>query len=227
MTARAAGSGASPVMRGFAVTLELPVLWGDMDALRHVNNARYFAWFEAARIAYFDRLRDVLPGSGGRVGFAEVGPILASASCDYLRPVVYPGTVAVGVKVIEIGSSSVRMEYAVARTDTPGEACAKGTSVVVLVRYATLEKVRVPEEVRAAIAAMEKAAEGPARVAAGGRASSRWAAHEAGRLLRSLPGGSVPRTPSMLRPIPIGVSDFRALREQGWSTSTSPSSSGK
>ena len=145
-------------MKGFAVTLELPVVWGDMDALRHVNNSRYFVWFEAARIAHFERIRASLPGAGATVGFGEVGPVLASTSCDFLRPVIYPGTVAVGVKVTEIGNSSLRMEYAVARTDALDELCARGTSVIVLVRYATLEKVRVPDEVRAAIVALEKAA---------------------------------------------------------------------
>ena len=142
-------------MKGFALVLELPVLWGDMDALRHVNNTRYFAWFEAARIAYFDRVR-AAPGPGA--GLGEVGPILATTSCDYLRPVVYPGTIQVGVKVTEIGTSSLRMEYAVTRADAPDEPCARGTSVVVLVRYATREKVRVPDDVRAAIAALEKTA---------------------------------------------------------------------
>ena len=146
-------------MKGFAVTLEIPLLWGDMDSLRHVNNARYFTWFESVRIAYFDRLRGSLPGAGNEAGaLGEVGPILASTSCDYLRPVVYPGRVAVGARVIEIGNSSLRMEYAVARTDSPADVCARGSSVVVLVRYATMEKVRVSDEVRAEIAQIEKSA---------------------------------------------------------------------
>jgi len=143
-------------MKGFAMVVELPILWGDMDALRHVNNTRYFAWFEAARIAYFDRLQ-AAPGGAG-AGLGEVGPILASTSCDYLRPVVYPGAVRIGARVTEIGTSSLRMEYAVCRADTPEDLCARGTSVIVLVRYATLEKVRVPDEVRAAIAGLEKTA---------------------------------------------------------------------
>ena len=143
-------------MLGFPVTLELPVQWGEMDALRHVNNARYFTWYESARIAYFDRLRLAIPGSGPTVGFGEVGPILASSSCDFLRPVTYPGVVRVGARVSEIGNSSLRMEYAVERTDAPEDPCARGSSVIVLVRYATLEKVRVPDEMRAAIKALER-----------------------------------------------------------------------
>jgi len=143
-------------MLGFPVTLELPVQWGEMDALKHVNNARFFTWFESARIAYFDRLR--IPGAGATVGLGEIGPILASTSCDFLRPVAYPGVVRVGARVSEIGNSSLRMEYAVERTDAPEDLCARGSSVVVLVRYVTLEKVRVPDEMRAGIAAMERMA---------------------------------------------------------------------
>jgi acyl-CoA thioester hydrolase len=141
-------------MKGFAVSLTIPVLWGDMDALRHVNNARYFAWFETVRIAYFERLR----GGPAPTALSDFGPILASTKCDYLRPVVYPGTVDVGARVAEVGNSSVRMDYLVVRSDAPDEPCARGTSVVVLVRYATLEKVKVPDEMRAAITALEDGA---------------------------------------------------------------------
>jgi acyl-CoA thioester hydrolase len=143
-------------MKGFAVTVELPVLWGDMDALRHVNNTRYFAWFEAARITYFDRVRGAFGNATS--GLGEIGPILATTSCDYLRPVTYPANVLVGVRVGEIGNSSVRMEYELVRADAEGDVCARGASVIVLVRYATLEKVRVPDDVRQAIAAIEDGA---------------------------------------------------------------------
>jgi acyl-CoA thioester hydrolase len=143
-------------MQGFPVTLELPVQWGEMDALRHVNNGRFFTWFESARIAYFDRLRGAIPGAGATVGLGDIGPILASTSCDFLRPITYPAVVRVGARVTELGNSSMRMEYAVERSDAPDDLCAKGTSVVVLVRYTTLQKVRVPDEMRAAIDALEK-----------------------------------------------------------------------
>jgi acyl-CoA thioester hydrolase len=175
-------------MKGFPVSLTIPVLWGDMDALRHVNNTRYFTWFEAVRIAYFDRLRgahappaaaddgasagqarrisqapvdDGASAAPARLRTGEVGPILASTKCDYLRPVVYPGTVEVGARVAEVGNSSMRMDYLVVRTDAPDEPCARGTSVVVLVRYATLEKVRVSDEMRAAITTLEDGAADP------------------------------------------------------------------
>lgn len=142
-------------MRGFPVTVELPVLWGEMDALRHVNNTHYFSWFEAARIAYLGHMSD----SFDPVLFtSEIGPILATISCDFLRPVVFPGRVRVGASVVEIGNSSLRMDHAVERTDAPGELCARGTSVLVMIRYATLEKVRVPDSARTTIATLEQRA---------------------------------------------------------------------
>lgn len=148
-------------MKGYPIVLEIPVQWGEMDSLRHVNNSRYLTWFESARIAYFEALRGALPALGASVGGGEVGPILASVTCDYLRPVSYPATVKVGARVSEIGNSSVRMEYAVERADKPDEIHARGTSVIVLVKYATMEKVRVPDDVRGTIDAMEKKAAGP------------------------------------------------------------------
>ena len=40
----------------YATRIELPVLWGDMDAFQHVNNVQYFKYFESVRIAYFDQI---------------------------------------------------------------------------------------------------------------------------------------------------------------------------
>ena len=39
------------LLADFPVTVEIPVAWGDMDAMGHVNNVVYFRYFETARIA--------------------------------------------------------------------------------------------------------------------------------------------------------------------------------
>ena len=131
----------------FPVVVRFPLQWGEMDALGHVNNARFFTWFETARIALFERI-GVLSSRPG-----PVGPILATTSCDFLRPVVYPGEMRVGTRVTKVGNTSFHMEYAVGRADET-ELSARGSSVIVLVDYATGAKVPVPDEVRQAIAAL-------------------------------------------------------------------------
>lgn len=127
------------------LTITIDVQWGEMDALGHVNNARFFTWFESARIALFQRIGVATTGP------AEIGPILATTTCDFVRPVIFPATVRVGVRVARVGETSITMEYQV--TDA-SHLYARGSSVAVLVDYRSMQKVRVPDDVRAAIAAL-------------------------------------------------------------------------
>ncbi|HXX29579.1 MAG TPA: thioesterase family protein [Myxococcaceae bacterium] len=135
----------------YPVKVEFPIHWGEMDAFGHVNNARYFTWFESARIAYF--LAIGLPAE--RRG--AVAPILAAAHCDYLKPVVYPARLAVGARATKLGNTSFTLEHEVWPVDAPGQPVARGSSVVVLLDYGTGERVRLPEEVRRAVATLQGA----------------------------------------------------------------------
>jgi acyl-CoA thioester hydrolase len=130
------------------VEVVLPVLWGDMDALGHVNNARFFSWFEAARIALFEKVGVATSGP------LTVGPILATTTCDFLKPVVYPGAVRARARVAKVGETSVTMEYMLVDAAKPETAYARGSSVAVLVDYSTGQTVRVPDAVRESIAAL-------------------------------------------------------------------------
>src|SRR5438270_12807418 len=85
------------LLRGFPVIVELPVVWGDMDSYRHVNNVVYFRYFENARLEYFRRLDwfnyDRETG---------IGPILASTSARFRRALTYPDTIRIGARVIAV-----------------------------------------------------------------------------------------------------------------------------
>ncbi|MFO0562602.1 MAG: thioesterase family protein [Polyangiales bacterium] len=128
------------------VVIELPVQWGDMDALGHVNNTRYFTWFESARIALFEKI------GVSSAGPSSVAPILATTTCTYLAPLHYPARLQVSARCAKVGETSLTMEYEVACGD---RVHARGSSVAVLVDYNTSAKVRVPDAVRAAIAALD------------------------------------------------------------------------
>ncbi|SEM24421.1 acyl-CoA thioester hydrolase [Stigmatella aurantiaca] len=146
----------SETLKDFAiVTPRFPVHWSEMDAYGHVNNARFFVWFESARIAYLARIGLVSSGHSG------VGPILATTSADYLKPVVYPASLVAGARVARVGRTSLSLEHAVADADT-GTLYARGSSVIVTIRYPAYEKIPVPAEVRAAIEAVEGRAFPPA-----------------------------------------------------------------
>lgn len=130
------------------ISVQIPVLWGDLDSFGHVNNARYFTWLEAARMAYFDAVGVPTAGPG-----MTIGPILATTTCDFRAPVTYPDTVTVQTSVPKVGNTSFQMVYTVTSARTG--LAAQGTAVIVMVDYRTDQKVRVPDDIRAAIAALE------------------------------------------------------------------------
>jgi acyl-CoA thioester hydrolase len=132
-------------MGRWTTEVTLDVAWGEMDALAHVNNVRYIAWAETARIALFRQL--------GMATLPEdpLGPILARIECDYLEPVEYPGRVTVGIRAERVGHSSITLEHEIWHAGAPERVVARGKAVVVLINYATQEKVRVPDAVRAAL----------------------------------------------------------------------------
>jgi acyl-CoA thioester hydrolase len=128
---------------GFPVTVEIPVAWGDMDAMGHVNNAVYFRYFETARISFFAELGlDRIEGSSG------VGPILHSASCRYRIPLTHPDTVTVGAQIGDVGEDRFVMRYR-AVSHRHGAVAADGESLIVTFDYAAGAKAPVPDELAA------------------------------------------------------------------------------
>lgn len=115
-------SPSSPVIGG-AFRYAMPVRWGDQDAQNHVNNTLYFRYVEEARVQLFRLAGISLPET--RVG------ILAHASCDFLKPIVYPATVVVVQVLTRVGRSSMAVDTLIEREDEPGVAYAKGSYVVV------------------------------------------------------------------------------------------------
>lgn len=138
----------------FPVVVEWPVAWAEMDYFRHVNHARYFTYFESARIDYL-----------ARIGFREltearqIGPILASTQARYRRPVVYPDTVVVGARATEVGDDRFTHEYRLV-SRALGDVAAEGSALLVSYDYAAGGKTPLPAEVRAAIEALEAAVRG-------------------------------------------------------------------
>jgi acyl-CoA thioester hydrolase len=139
----------SPLVQGFPVVVEVPVVWGEMDSYRHVNNVVYFRYFENARLEYFRRL--------DWFAFEEatgVGPILAATQARFRRPLTYPDTVSITARVSTLGHDRFTLEHRVV-SHRLQEVAAEGQGTVVSFHYPSGKKVPVPEEIRKRIAALE------------------------------------------------------------------------
>jgi len=133
----------------FPVIINIPVLWGHMDAFQHLNNVIYFRFFESARIAYFKEI-----GFLKNMDDVGIGPILASTKCKYIKPITYPDTAIIGAKVIEIKEDRFSMEYAISSVNKKVIA-ALGKANVVSYNYKENKKVKLPEEIKGNIVKLE------------------------------------------------------------------------
>ncbi|WP_322997049.1 thioesterase family protein [Castellaniella sp.] len=107
----------------------LPVRWGDMDALSHVNNAAYFRYFEEARV----RLVMALGLGPGH----DRNWLLAHASCDFLKPLLYPADIVVGFKLLRVGRSSIEFDCWIADAQDTQILHARGRNILVCADGAT------------------------------------------------------------------------------------------
>jgi acyl-CoA thioester hydrolase len=137
--------------RKLAHVERIPIRWGDMDAMGHVNNTVYFRYMEQARISWFDRL---VPEEHA---WQSTGIVIANATCNYRRAITYPGTVEVRLYIGVPGGASVPTHYEL-RVDADPVPYADGDAVVVFIDMKTQKSRRIPEEIRARLARAEAAA---------------------------------------------------------------------
>jgi acyl-CoA thioester hydrolase len=136
-------------LRGFPIVIEVPVVWGEMDSYRHVNNVVYFRYFENARLEYFRRL--------GWFEYEQetgIGPILAATQARFRRPLTYPDTVSLAARVTSVAEDRFILEHRVV-SHCLADLAAEGQGTVVTFHYGRGEKVPIPEELKRRIAALE------------------------------------------------------------------------
>jgi len=125
----------------FNITVDIPIAWGDMDSLKHVNNTKFFKYFETARIKYFEE-----SGFVETIEKDSIGPILAATSCKFIKPLYYPDTVTIGTRVISIEQDNFMMEHIIV-SKSQGIA-ARGEDKLVVYDYKSSKKTTLPDMVR-------------------------------------------------------------------------------
>ena len=99
------------------------VRFGDLDPQGHVNNAVFSTYFESGRVAMF---RD--PDLG--IGVANATFVLVRQEIDFLRELRWPGNVAIGTALAELGRSSFTVVQAIFSNE---ECAAAGRATLVMI----------------------------------------------------------------------------------------------
>jgi acyl-CoA thioester hydrolase len=135
----------APILRSqYARLIALPTRWMDNDIYGHVNNVIYYAFFDTAINQY------LIAEGGLDIGDGRVIGVAVETHCQFMRSVAFPEVIEVGLRVGQLGTSSVRYELAIFR-QAEDQASAAGHFVHVFVDRASRQSVPIPASIRAAL----------------------------------------------------------------------------
>jgi acyl-CoA thioester hydrolase len=128
------------------------VRFGDLDAMRHLNNVVFLRYFETARIAY---LRELVPAHDpAHPEHAGFGLIFAECHIAYRSPVHFDEELEVHCSIGETRRSSFRVEFEM----RVGERlAAEGYGVLVGYDYAQQRTMALPDPLRERLKAAREA----------------------------------------------------------------------
>jgi acyl-CoA thioester hydrolase len=130
-----------PEQKKLTHEMVIPIRWGDMDAMGHVNNTIYFRYLEVVRLEWLHQV-------SGPLGPSGEGAIIVNTFCNFIVQLKFPGDVLAKHYVANPGRSSFDTFITLERTDEPGVICASGGAKTVWVNHAKAKSVPLPENVR-------------------------------------------------------------------------------
>ncbi len=122
----------------------IPIRWGDMDAMGHVNNTLYFRYMEVARIAWLHSI-------GGPPDPQGCGPVIVNAFCSFIRQLEFPGEVRLKHYAANPGRSSFDTYVTMERSDDPGTVYAEGGATTVWTDFRAQKSAPMPDWLRAVV----------------------------------------------------------------------------
>jgi acyl-CoA thioester hydrolase len=124
--------------------MEIPTRWNDNDVYGHVNNVEYYAFFDTIINAYLIR------EGGLDIHRAAAVGLCAESHCTFQAAIEFPETVHAGLRVRQLGTSSVRYEIGLFAEGSEDPA-ATGWFVHVFVDRETRRPTPIPTPIRDAL----------------------------------------------------------------------------
>jgi acyl-CoA thioester hydrolase len=131
-----------PESKKLVYEMQLPIRWGDMDAMGHVNNTIYFRYMEIVRL-------DWLRSLGVKLDPTVEGLVIINAFCTFHKQFEFPGDIRVRMYVSDVGRSSFESWALMERADQPGTVYASGGATTVWVDFPKQKSLPIPDWLRA------------------------------------------------------------------------------
>ena len=135
-------SDTSPAARNKQLArIPMSVRWGDMDAMGHVNNAKYVSYLEEARVRW-------MLGVPGASMTDRIAPVVAATNVNYRAPIVWPNDIVVELFVERLGNSSVTIGHRIVDQKDERVLYSDGNVVVVWMDTQTGKSAPLPDAIR-------------------------------------------------------------------------------
>ena len=119
---------------------DIATRWSDNDLYGHVNNVVYYSWFDTVVNGFLIERGAIDIHAGSVIG------LVVETQCNYFAPLAFPQAVVAGIRVGNIGSSSVRYEIGLFAADEHDICAAKGHFIHVYVDRITRQPVALPPQ---------------------------------------------------------------------------------
>ena len=130
-----------PEVKKLVFEMRIPIRWGDMDAMGHVNNTVYFRYLETARIEWMSAI-------GCRPDPQGEGPVIVNAFCNFYKQLEYPGDLLAKMYVSDPGRTTFETWCTLERADRPGAIDAAGGATTIWIDFPKQKACPLPEWMR-------------------------------------------------------------------------------
>jgi acyl-CoA thioester hydrolase len=130
-----------PEIKKWVFEMPIPIRWGDMDAMGHVNNASYFRYLETIRIEWM-RSAGCQPDPQGE------GPVIVNAFCNFYKQLEYPGQVLAKMYTSDPARTTFETWITLEREDQPGVVYAAGGATTIWVNFPQQKAQTLPDWLR-------------------------------------------------------------------------------
>ena len=127
------------LLKDYTVSVKTPVTWEEMDAMGLVSNVNYFRYFQAAIMAYLEKI-----GYIEHLAKTDEGIVVGSTDCQFKIPVVYPDTLYVGARVTDVEDDRFVLEFSLV-SEQHDKVAAKGSGVIVAYDRKHQQKMPIPQ----------------------------------------------------------------------------------
>ena len=130
-----------PESKKLVYEMVIPIRWGDMDAMNHLNNTLYFRYLEIIRIEWM-RSIGCMPDAAGE------GPVIVNAFCNFYKQLEYPGDVLIKMYVSSPARTTFETWGTMERADSPGVVYAAGGATTIWVDFPLQKAKTLPDWLR-------------------------------------------------------------------------------